>query len=267
MTSHRKVVFPAQLTAASLTLLFGLGIAQAQTLDAESQRAAQSLWDKVLTKCGNSYYSASSSISGGANPDARQDLVEYRDVEFRVVRAEVSSAERLNGVEWNGAARMAASAWRERNDNGTWGAFQGTVDSPVFSVHRHLSVNGIVMVNMWKTGGRWFYSGSSSEWGGTKTSFDHVEEVMYKASDHTFNRRYFLTIDEILKHPLYCGAGGQVTYVSPSRAQTPQLNGERQSKGQALPSTQKPRGPNLWIPPRALTSRSAGVSLWRQGVR
>ena len=84
---------------------------------------------------------------------------------------------------------MAASAWRERNDNGTWGAFQGTVDRPVFSVHRHLSVNGIVMVNMWKTGGRWFYSGSSSEWGGTKTSFGHVEEVMYKASDHTFNRR------------------------------------------------------------------------------
>jgi hypothetical protein len=81
-------------------------------LDAEAERFARDLWDKLLTKCGDSYYFYSAVVLHG---DSRQfTLSQYKNVSFATRPQTVSEADRMNGIQWQGLAIMIAGLHRNQ---------------------------------------------------------------------------------------------------------------------------------------------------------
>ena len=90
---------------------------------AEGGAAAQQLWVKLLTHCGESYFYAGSvfdhsgmlsDVGAGNNPS----VVEFRGVRFNTVPMRVTDAERLNGVSVRDRVTMLAHVYRV--DGGDW---------------------------------------------------------------------------------------------------------------------------------------------------
>lgn len=77
------------------------------------QAVAQVLWETILTKCGDSwfYYGLSSPGTRPENSNGWQ-LAEYRGVIFSLKPESISTAERMNGLQWLGHASMGASVHR-----------------------------------------------------------------------------------------------------------------------------------------------------------
>ena len=81
-------------------------------LDFEAHRVAKKMWDSVLTKCGESYFTVDTAWSGGPR------IYEIRGLAFKMYWGAVSEPNRLNGLEWSGinhieakAVRMYEGAW------------------------------------------------------------------------------------------------------------------------------------------------------------
>jgi hypothetical protein len=88
--------------------VFFCTIAQGQTIqsmEAEARRLVQQYWDRVLTKCGDSYYytaMGAGELAGGAVFQIKGD------VSFRLARSphQLSPADKANGLEWEGTSLM-----------------------------------------------------------------------------------------------------------------------------------------------------------------
>jgi hypothetical protein len=90
---------------------------------AEGGAAAQQLWARLLTHCGESWFYAGSvfdrsgmlsDVGAGAHPS----VLEFRGVRFNTVPIRVSEAERLNGISVRDRVTMIANVYRE--DGGVW---------------------------------------------------------------------------------------------------------------------------------------------------
>jgi hypothetical protein len=73
----------------------------------EVSAAAQTFWNKVLRKCGDSYYYAG--YSAGTASGA---WIQYKTPSFSILPGPISPADRLNGKEWQGRLFMTASLVR-----------------------------------------------------------------------------------------------------------------------------------------------------------
>lgn len=114
---------PDLCTKIAVLTICSMGIAcsnaQAQTvIPAEAQTAARRLWDSVLTKCGQSYFTQVDVLGNSY-------LREFSEVIFRVMPDALSEADRKNGVKWAGRAFLRASTYRQFDrKSGTWGAWE-----------------------------------------------------------------------------------------------------------------------------------------------
>jgi hypothetical protein len=76
--------------------------------DAGSQ--ARGYWERVFTKCGNSYFLKLNDYIL---------VVEYRDLLMDVSAQPLDEADRLNGVRWRGSARLAEQPFRTGTSGGS----------------------------------------------------------------------------------------------------------------------------------------------------
>lgn len=136
----------------------------ASPVDAEARADGQKIWDRILTRCGDSYYLHTEG-SGGLT-------VEYKDVTFQIRARVVSRAARMNGIEWQGVAVMSSLLFRSLRgadseghppEWGRWGdgptPAEARSEQPGFELGRsYMDIVGFVTVAMAKSNGRWSYS-------------------------------------------------------------------------------------------------------------
>jgi hypothetical protein len=98
----------------------------------EAEKVAGQLWDKLLTRCGDSYYLY---LPFKAGLSDHFEQWQYKGVRFYVVPRSFSSRQETNGVQWEGVAVMSAMSFRSRTakpgtgaakdaDPKAWGAWR-----------------------------------------------------------------------------------------------------------------------------------------------
>jgi len=85
-----------------------IGAASAQDKEelAEANSQANTQWEQLLTKCGESYL---------YKGDKYAALHEYRDVSFEVTPRPLTEADKLNGIRWAGMFSLQAKAVRKQS--------------------------------------------------------------------------------------------------------------------------------------------------------
>jgi len=137
--------------------------------NADGQKAAQYLWDTILTKCGDSWVYGGSKLhlTNGSAEDILssriwklrgeqppQLLWEYKGVTFKLLPTSISPADALNGVTWIGQGTIRATAWRDRDQDGKWSEWKdSTYPNQPF---RGFSEEGTVIIE--KVSGKWLFS-------------------------------------------------------------------------------------------------------------
>jgi len=133
-------------------------------VDSEAQTIARGYWDKVLAKCGDSYYAARWS----AEP---LEATEFREVSFGIVPNAISRADQLNGIQWDGNAVLVARLYRtqqlpsrgmtlkelrEEKQPFPWGPWKdGEYARPTLKVVSEGGGNGSDFVHITKKLGHW----------------------------------------------------------------------------------------------------------------
>lgn len=102
-------LFATLLLTSSCSILPGSG---GSTLDKEADNAARQYWETGLTECSDSFYGKHSFTSFILRPTRRNYLYQFKDVEFEVKGKPLTEADKLNNVEWRGAASFSYKAWR-----------------------------------------------------------------------------------------------------------------------------------------------------------
>lgn len=85
----------------------------ASPLNAEAQQQAEAFWNSQLTKCGDSFYRKLQLKDGGIQ------YYEYKEPSVRLAPQQVTEADRLNGIEWQGLIFLQTKASR------VWGTALG----------------------------------------------------------------------------------------------------------------------------------------------
>jgi hypothetical protein len=113
-------VFSVGLTlAAVLTLLFDPVQAQQEKVDREAQEQAEKFFYSLLTKCGDSYYVQDISYVYPPTPPHQHPLMqqvddvgkmtlELKNPQIEIVPDGLTTADTLQGIEWQGIARLHA---------------------------------------------------------------------------------------------------------------------------------------------------------------
>jgi hypothetical protein len=118
--------------------------------NADGAKAAQYLWDTILTRCGDTWrYRGSKLKLVWFEEQLGPGLWEYKGVTFKLTPRPVSKVDALNGVSWKGVASMNATAWRH--------SFGGKWEDP--KDPSNLSRNNKVVVE--KVNGTWLYRSGS----------------------------------------------------------------------------------------------------------
>jgi hypothetical protein len=121
--------------------------------DSEVQKVALTFWDKLLTKCGDSYY------WGGPTGDG--SLRNYKEVSFGIVQEPVSQADQMNGVEWHGFIIMVARVFRTQEGYGAAQHWEPWRDGPAGGPTRQMAMrgdspsHGYLSFFITKTAGHW----------------------------------------------------------------------------------------------------------------
>jgi hypothetical protein len=155
-----RIAILTATVALFITLVANLGIVLAQSTvspqTADARTEARKIWEKVLTRCGDSYYFFESN---------HKLLYEYKDVSFSVSPSRaLTRADQLNGVEWAGVAFMLATADRYRTETGRWemwGALNAESDRRYDLDPRDWENSGFLhlpnVFKMAKINGRWSF--------------------------------------------------------------------------------------------------------------
>jgi hypothetical protein len=109
----------------------------AQQNDVKS--AADRLWAKLLTKCGDTYYTGGYSFGDDqhfeglglplfpkpTSDDVTKAAAEFKGVSFVITTLNVTQADKLNGIEWSGILDLYSTAFRTKGpqDSG-WGEWE-----------------------------------------------------------------------------------------------------------------------------------------------
>jgi hypothetical protein len=119
---HVTRVFSVGLTlAAVLTLMLDPTQAQPEKVAREAKEQAEQFFYSLLTKCGDSYYVQDISHVYPPSPPRQNPLVQQIDdvgimtLELKNPQIEIepdgpTNADKLNGIEWQGIARLNASS-------------------------------------------------------------------------------------------------------------------------------------------------------------
>jgi len=163
-------------------------------VDAEARVKARQIWEKLLTKCGDSYYlhTGHEQFLGGVT-------VQYKEVVFQLKIKPISRADQLNGYEFNGTAYLYAALYRSLNERAdhpaTWGPWSD--GSPKSAADYAAQSPGATL-------GRWY---------GDISSFVTVPFGKYSGQWRT----YPADLDEIASRKLACSAiPGTAEYRPPS---------------------------------------------------
>ena len=87
-------------------LTIGAASAQDKYETAEANAEANTQWEQLLAKCGESYL---------LKDDKHAALQEYRDVSLEVTPRPLTEADRLNGIRWAGVFSLSAKAFRKQS--------------------------------------------------------------------------------------------------------------------------------------------------------
>jgi hypothetical protein len=84
---------------------------KATLLQEEAAKMARTYSDNIVVKCGESYYTKSTSEFAGS---PLIDILELKDFHWEITDESESmgKADQMNGVEWRGLAKTTCSAWR-----------------------------------------------------------------------------------------------------------------------------------------------------------
>src|SRR5205085_5682280 len=89
-------------------------------LDEEAFKGCVAEFEKVYSKCDGSWISEIILTTGGAgNYYQSHDVLELRDVNILASKVNLSTADKLNGREWEGHFLLKSTVWRyhSRSDN------------------------------------------------------------------------------------------------------------------------------------------------------
>lgn len=109
---------------------------QPQSDDVKSE--AQLIWSKILTKCGADYFKKDLyTVSGSPSyyPKA-EDFTQFRGVAFTIHGAsgsQLSEADRMNGVQWDGEIIMKSRLYRKTWESPTWHEWSDGTQQEAFS--------------------------------------------------------------------------------------------------------------------------------------
>ncbi len=116
---------------------------------ADAQAAAARLWASVIVKCGGKTDAQPLQFATYTGPsESANGLLEVDSPSFKVVAAEVTRAEALNGVQWKGVAILDSPAVRTPGDQ-----FHEpyTEDSSYSNYQRTVRSIGMVKINgLWR---------------------------------------------------------------------------------------------------------------------
>ncbi len=146
--------------------------------NADAQAAARYVWDRLVTKCGESWVYNGSTLraadgkedeveksieyfrhTGARSPDDLVDplIYEYKGVTFQLIPESLSPADKLNGLEWRGIARLSSTVWRMGDSRvRSLGNWQDTYTGPSRALGPERG--GYLNVYMKRLRGRWLYS-------------------------------------------------------------------------------------------------------------
>jgi hypothetical protein len=160
---------------------YGQSIAQ----NPQAEKLASQLWDKLLRKCGTSYYLYLPAQNGS---NGRVEMWQYNDVRFELVSR--APAKRASGTQWEGVAVMNASAFRSRTAKGqpdsydlkTWDGWKPWSDAFVPS---HAFLMEMVpntgdppnVIWMRKAGGKWSFWTAGSRATGYSDNMSALDEI------------------------------------------------------------------------------------------
>jgi len=138
--------------------------------NATAQMVAKYTWDKLLTHCGDSWLYGGSElrlmgkntkdyldgihednlmrdIKAGLHPD--KVTWEFKGVTFELREYELSQADRLNGIEWQGWAGFSPTSWRMRPKSWqSWSKIRPDDEAFAYAFIKKIK-------------GHWYYNGSS----------------------------------------------------------------------------------------------------------
>ncbi len=135
------------------------------------------LWAKLLTKCGDTYYTGAYSFDDGRtfsllekdltvpgpmnSDDVAKAATEYKGASFVIAPVRVSQADKLNGIEWHGYMQVFSTTWRTRRlTDGLWSDWQESgrrrAEAP-FETEA-----GSFSVEVTRQNGAWLYSSAGA---------------------------------------------------------------------------------------------------------
>lgn len=83
------------------------------TIEEEAFQYGKSIWDRVLTNCGDSYYKY---YPG----NGFVELKEFKKVVFVLHSKPITEADKLNGIEWQGNVEFTYKLYRSKLPRGSW---------------------------------------------------------------------------------------------------------------------------------------------------
>lgn len=150
----------------------------------EAETLAKQIWDKLLTKCGNSYYLYLPPRDGLSD---RFEQWQYKDFRFDIVPQ--PPAKRSSGAQWEGVVVMNAAAFRSRTAkpnaarNGAnpeaWDAWKkwgdGFVPSNAFLLGMRPGIGDPPnVIWMKKEGGKWWFGWGGRGYVDSLSDFDEI---------------------------------------------------------------------------------------------
>jgi hypothetical protein len=143
----------------------------------DPRSVATGLWAKLLTKCGDTYYTGAYSFDDGRtfsllekdltvpgpmnSNDIAKAATEYKGVSFVVAPMGVTQADKLNGIAWHGYMQVFSTSWRTvRTTDGVWSDWQDSdrrrPEAPFEPVA------GSFSVEVMKQNGVWLYGSAGA---------------------------------------------------------------------------------------------------------
>jgi hypothetical protein len=141
------------LTAIAMWIgLFGRAGAVDQRSEAEV--AAQTVWNGIVTRCGNHWFAGTIKPevvmgAAGATVASTSTLVEYQRVTVGVTPNHLDEADALNGLEWSGAAELKGGFYRSHLslEGEKWGDWQSANGTQLFVLRKQRGVWAFAFVD------------------------------------------------------------------------------------------------------------------------
>lgn len=113
--------------------------------ETEAKKMAQAYWDKVITKCGEDYYTFDISRICGAC-ERQNSLIQLKDPEVVTKTEDVNEAAKLNGIERIGNTYIKIKAYRSFF-NGKWGEWKKPFGYSLMNMS----------LGMFRKNGQWYF--------------------------------------------------------------------------------------------------------------